>query len=176
MINRIPFEWIANRKNLIGVEIGVDQAFNALNILENLDIKKLYLIDPYYSYGGFNGKGVLDPARDDEDLENLYQEALDRLSKHTYKLVWLKELSETAVDKVEDNLDFIYLDGNHRYEYVLKDLELYYPKVKSGGLVAGDDFQLEGVQKALRAFEPIHETRISHNRDAKQLSWGLIKK
>lgn len=49
-INRPSLRTLENNKDLIGVEIGTDAGLNALNILENLDIKKLYLVDPYTMY------------------------------------------------------------------------------------------------------------------------------
>lgn len=50
--------------------------------------------------------------------------------------------SEDAVDKFEDaSLDFIYVDGDHSHDTVLNDLRLYWPKLKVGGVIAGDDYE-----------------------------------
>ena len=38
------------------------------------------------------------------------------------------------------SFDWVYVDGNHLYDYVRSDLALYDPKVKPGGLIAGDDY------------------------------------
>ena len=40
----------------------------------------------------------------------------------------------------DNYFDWIYVDGNHQYEFVKQDLEMYFPKVKGGGFVAGDDY------------------------------------
>ena len=40
----------------------------------------------------------------------------------------------------DDHFDWIYIDGNHRYEPVLADLRLARAKVKPGGLITGDDY------------------------------------
>jgi hypothetical protein len=46
-----------------------------------------------------------------------------------------------AVDRFPDaSLDFIYLDGNHTYEYVLRDLYGWFPKLSKGGLFVCNDF------------------------------------
>lgn len=40
----------------------------------------------------------------------------------------------------DESLDWVYIDGNHLYEYVAQDLRLSLAKVKPGGLVTGDDY------------------------------------
>tara|TARA_R100001509_G_scaffold153787_1_gene114914 strand:+ start:190 stop:432 length:243 start_codon:yes stop_codon:yes gene_type:complete len=58
-----------------------------------------------------------------------------------------------VVDNYQDNsIDFLYVDGNHSYEAVLQDITLYYPKVKSGGLIIFDDYSEPGVAKAALEF------------------------
>jgi hypothetical protein len=46
---------------------------------------------------------------------------------------------------VNDFFDFIHLDANHGYDPagewgIVQDLELWYPKLKSGGLFSGHDY------------------------------------
>ena len=36
-------------------------------------------------------------------------------------------------------LDFIYIDGNHSYNYVYNDIDMYYKKVKPNGIMCGHD-------------------------------------
>jgi len=131
-------------KELVGVEIGVLDGENALSMLENLNIEKLYLIDPYCEYDGYRS--------------SLVKKALINARKLLYpyndKVEFIKDLSENVVDKIPDNLDFVYIDGNHSYEYVKKDIELYFPKVRDGGIIGGDDFGLHepGVCEAVSEF------------------------
>ena len=68
--------------------------------------------------------------------------------------------NEAYKDLQDESLDFIYIDGCHKYENVLEDLTNFYPKVKNGGFIAGHDWNpyWEGVVKAVREFfkrEPI---------------------
>ena len=39
-----------------------------------------------------------------------------------------------------NSLDFIYIDANHAYDFVVKDIELWFPKLKKGGVFAGHDY------------------------------------
>lgn len=50
-----------------------------------------------------------------------------------------------AYKDMEDNtFDAVFIDANHSYEYVKKDLENYYKKVKIGGIIALHDVNFEG--------------------------------
>lgn len=59
----------------------------------------------------------------------------------------------------EDNsLDFVFLDAAHDYQSVKDDIEAWLPKVKSGGVLSGDDYlgTFPGVTKAVdEAFEKV---------------------
>ena len=55
-----------------------------------------------------------------------------------------------ALESFKDGgLDFIYIDGDHRYEGVLADLNGWRPKLREGGIMAGHDWSFKTVQKAL---------------------------
>jgi len=47
---------------------------------------------------------------------------------------------EMASTYEDDSLDFVFIDGDHRYEFVKADIEAWLPKVKSGGILAGHDY------------------------------------
>lgn len=58
-------------------------------------------------------------------------------------LVWthFQMTSEEAAEVVTDaSFDFVFIDANHTYEAVAKDLWKWWPKVKPGGWMAGHDF------------------------------------
>ena len=140
-------------KDLIGVEIGVMGGENARTFFEELDMRCLYAIDVYDTYFSsvntrLSGHGVLDSK---EIGWKCLQGAIKNLSKYSNKVIWLIDLSEFAAEKIHEEVDFVYIDGNHRYEFVAKDIELYYPKVRVGGIIGGHDFKTDelGVIKAV---------------------------
>jgi hypothetical protein len=62
-----------------------------------------------------------------------------------------KEASQLFAD---NSIDGIFIDAAHEYEAVKEDLELWYPKVKSGGYFCGHDYShgWPGVIKAVDEF------------------------
>ena len=123
---------INNKHNLMGVEIGVKYGHHAKKILNNLHIEKLFLIDPYEHIveRGFFWT---------QEYNDYFNEAKNNLSQFEGKIEFIKKKSEDATDDVPGNLDFVYIDGNHTYKFVKKDIELYYPKVKDSGVIGGHD-------------------------------------
>lgn len=156
-----------NRKDLICAEIGSWKGENALDILRNLpNIKTLYLIDPWEKYDKYNKKEV-------NELNDCFKGTLKRLKKYKHKIKIIKKYSSEAVDDLPDNLDFIYIDANHKYEYAKQDMELYYEKVRNGGVLAGHDISWwPGVSKAFCEFS----TKRGLDPLIRGMDWMVVKK
>lgn len=139
---------IFNGKPVVGAEIGVFEGRNAKSILQTLNVQKLYLIDPYVQYGTKSS-----------DMQRQAPDALPfatkNLSRFKDRIEWVRKTSEDALRQFPDAFfDFVYVDGNHDYEYVKKDLEGYWKKVRAGGILGGHDFcgVYSGVVKAVMEF------------------------
>ena len=78
--------------------------------------------------------------KDDSTFENYYKEVKNKFSNNP-KVRIIRDTSVNAA-KMFDNeyFDFVYLDGDHSYESVTKDLESWYPKLKKFGVMCGDDY------------------------------------
>lgn len=121
-------------------EIGVDEGRFSQRILEIVKPRRLHLIDPWSDvhedkYGGVISK---------------FAQAIQAGQVEVHR-----ETSRAAADRFEKaSLDWVYIDGNHTYDYVREDLELYFPRVRPGGHVAGDDYgnKAYGVQRAVDEF------------------------
>jgi predicted O-methyltransferase YrrM len=81
--------------------------------------------------------------------------------------------SNIVFSKFKDEyFDFIFIDGNHEYEYVKSDLKNFYPKLKSGGIFAGHDYTEDcGVPIAVNEFA----TQNKKNIEIIDTSWLCIK-
>ena len=68
-------------------------------------------------------------------------------------IIPIKSTSILAAEQFEDNsLDFVHIDASHEYEDVLNDIKFWYPKVKPGGMITGDDYLWSGVDKAVNEY------------------------
>lgn len=117
-----------------GVEIGVFKGQFSKHILENWK-GKLYLIDPWRGVENY-----ID-ASNHSNHPTAYSDTMNSISGYEDRAIMMRCLSSQAVDFFEDeSLDFVYIDGNHSYEHVKEDMDLWFPKLKKGGLFSGHDY------------------------------------
>lgn len=76
----------------------------------------------------------------DKALEDAYQKVLARFAQKPNVSIVRADVAEAAQRFADGSLDLIYLDANHTYEYVLRDLLLWFPKLRPGGLFVCNDF------------------------------------
>ena len=128
------------------VEIGCYAGESTELFLECKNVAKLICIDPwpedYYS-----GKQLISAeARFDE---------VTAAAVAKKRLVKRKDFSSVVLSDMiakGEKVDFIYIDGNHSYEFVRQDILLAKQVVKPGGIIAGHDYQYHkspGVEKAV---------------------------
>jgi predicted O-methyltransferase YrrM len=71
-------------------------------------------------------------------------------NRYKNRLIAIEATSELAADQIADNsLDLVFIDANHSYDYVKKDIIKYTPKLKENGLLTGHDIDYPGVNRAV---------------------------
>ncbi len=152
----------------IGAEIGVKQGEFSKILLDGWHHSTLYLIDPWEE----QDKSVYDENIHDHQSD--YNQTIENLKGLSSRYEIIREYSHNAHCHFSKNsLDFVYIDGNHSYEGVKSDLELFYPKLKYGGVMMGDDYHAKdiekvfgftfGVKKAVDEFCLAHKYNLSLN-------------
>jgi len=121
----------------VGVEVGVHTGRFAEQILSQWSGRRLWLVDPWQHLSDY-----LDSFNaTDEIMERRYKLARHRLERWRKRVGWIRERSEAAAKRFDQcACDFVYIDANHSYEHVRRDLRLWYPKVRRGGLFSGHDY------------------------------------
>ena len=120
----------------VGAEIGVANGLYSKALCSRIPGLKLYCIDPWTSYDAYVEHH---DAIGQEILDDCYNVALERLKP--YNCQFVRKFSMDAVKDFEDeSLDFVFIDGNHSFRYVIDDIDEWSKKVRKGGIVSGHDF------------------------------------
>ena len=119
-----------------GVEVGTYKGEYAKVILNNWT-GQLYLIDVWKNLNTEEYKDCCNQS----DYTEVYKDCMLNIHGNEDRCFMLRCDSINAVNLfAEESLDFIYIDANHKYEFVLQDLKLWFPKLRKGGIFAGHDF------------------------------------
>ena len=136
-------DWVLEMmpRNAVCAEIGVLWGVFSRRILKITKPNALHLIDPWVYRADLASQNYGTGSKNTpESMEKICDHVKRRLgTRPNVRIHRLPSLE--AVELFPDNyFDWIYLDGDHRYEMARADLERYHAKVKPGGLVAGDDY------------------------------------
>lgn len=122
-------------------EIGVWNGGFSGAILSETVPSELVLIDPWDL---LSGQGETEWTHKKHENHLFMQGMFDNVTALYGALpnvVIRKGFSADVLASFEDDyFDWVYIDGNHLYEFVCKDMELAFQKVRPGGIIAGDDF------------------------------------
>jgi hypothetical protein len=134
----------------IGAEIGVWRGDFSARILRAVRPAKLHLIDPWAFQGGdvyrdawYGGK----LAGDQGAMDEIHRKVARRFAREIESgIVEVHRATSAGVAGgfPDGYFDWVYVDGDHLYEAVRADLEHFAPKLKAGGILAGDDYGLAG--------------------------------
>lgn len=143
----------------IGAEIGVFAADLSRLLLEREDLT-LYMVDSWKQhdakgeYAATDFHGQLTQAQQDDYFELTRNRTA--FAGHRAKVI--RENSEQAAAFIVDaSLDFVFLDADHTYDAVVRDIAAWFPKLKADGVFCGHDydhpqFPSWGVKKAVDEF------------------------
>jgi predicted O-methyltransferase YrrM len=135
----IQWEGKANRKHFLRhlieknnfktmAEVGVRDGRTTFHLLDHCPELTIYAID--MSIKEFYNKEVA--------------------NRYKNRLIAIEATSELAADQIADNsLDLVFIDANHSYDYVKKDIIKNTPKLKENGLLTGHDIDYPGVNQAV---------------------------
>jgi predicted O-methyltransferase YrrM len=118
----------------IGIEVGVFKGKFTACLAKRAPNTKIIGLDSWAVYEGYK-----------DDVENSLAQAQKEAIKTTKELPnieLIKGWSDEVVNRFEDeSLDFVYIDANHSYEFVVADIAAWSKKVRKGGLVMGHDYK-----------------------------------
>lgn len=117
----------------LGAEIGVCAGGFSQVLLEFSKLDKLYSIDPWHESCEGLPAGMSSLATFDVANTSMW--------RYWPRSVLIRQTSLDAALLIPWNfLDFVYIDGCHKYDAVTLDLDLWWKRAKSGALFAGHDY------------------------------------
>jgi hypothetical protein len=117
------------------------------------------------------------------EQERRFQLVCETAKKYNGRAIPIRGFSaDVAIGFADSFFDFVYIDANHKLEYIKEDLKVWYPKCKSGGIFAGHDY-LDGVVKgsdygvktAVTEFATEHSLSINVTLEKDYPSWWIVK-
>lgn len=153
-----------------GAEIGVADGQNSLTLCQNIPtLKHLFCVDPWVVYKE-------NPWAHDNQ-EDMLRIARQRLEP--FPVEFIRQMSLEAVRDFEPgSLDFVYIDGNHAFDFVIQDIIEWSRIVRPGGIVAGHDyyrFRNAGVVDAVDAYVKAHQINEWFVTDEKETTFFWAK-
>lgn len=135
------------------VELGVYKGEFAEFCHSMLAPEKQYLVD-FWDYDAY--EFVLTDSPQNAEREKIFEGYFDNQPRETLAAAYhhvsatfadipnvtliKADIAAAASQFPDESFDIIYLDGNHTYEFVLRDLYTWFPKLKPGGLFVCNDF------------------------------------
>lgn len=135
------------------IEVGVFDGDFSERILALNEPRKLHLVDPWFTkddgtlYDGPTQQ-FASAEQASARLEDQYRHVTSRFSGEiaSGRIEVHRTLSHLAAPQFPDeHFDWIYVDASHFYDDVKVDLEAFWPKLKRGGYIAGDDYDRRGI-------------------------------
>ena len=122
----------------VGVEVGTFKGEFSKEIVQRFT-GTLFMVDVWNELGD----EYIDASNHKNFEGGVYGECMNNIKGFEDRGIMVRATSKKASELFEDNsLDFVYIDANHAYDFVKEDIQLWYPKVKSGGWVMGHDYIL----------------------------------
>jgi hypothetical protein len=179
---RWEFPYILNVLGLTGegLEVGVLYGNYSAYILRAWKGKKLHSVDPWRHFA--EGDYVDMNNHSDDTFEEIYQRAVQQLAPFGGRSNIVRGASPEVAGQFRDGqFDFVYIDAQHQYAGAKTDIEAWWPKVRSGGILAGHDY-LDGnfpegnfgVKTAVDEFAGQRGLRVLASHEPKYISFFLV--
>jgi hypothetical protein len=157
-------------------EIGVREGYNFEKMIEH-NPKVAVAIDLWKDDGVMARNDI---ALSQAKLDTQYNAFIDKI-EHLSNVNVLREYSFDAVKRFPDEyFDLVYIDADHTYEGCYKDIVDWYPKVKKGGFLLGDDYRRHKTRTGVRFGVVEAVNKFAHDNNLSfwvfpRSKWGMVK-
>ena len=128
------------RPDMVVAEVGVysgDTFVHYLPTLKDINAKSI-LIDWFLGNEGASGPHAQGLCTHDQ-LLNIVKRKIREVECEDIVTIYDCDSLEAATKISDESIDICFIDADHRYEHIKKDIIAYLPKVKEGGFLCGHD-------------------------------------
>lgn len=139
----------------LGVWLGKSTIFMAQEAMRRkLDVQ-IYAVDIFddtsYNYTESAKKGIVDgfygsyhPRLKNQFLIHIFKARVDSLIR-----IKQCDSADAAKSFKDGSVRFVFVDADHEYDAVCRDIDAWLPKLTPDGLIAGHDIAMDGVRRAV---------------------------
>jgi len=142
------------------VEIGVWQGRSAVYLAEL--IRELNLPIKFFAIDNFTGgPEVMEQLNKlPKPLIEIVKDNIEAAGVGEYVTLIQDDSADSAQRFLDDSVDFAFIDASHQYDAVRRDIAAWWPKIRSGGTLAGHDYgNWPGVTQAVNEFVVANKLR-----------------
>lgn len=144
--HKVPLTFIKQRSDIpVWLKANAMQRLAEVGVREGKHLQSLLRADPdvLVAVDIWRDDGV--PEHNDRgekqpQLDQFFEGVREIAKNHPSVRIQRNYSLDAAALCVDGFFDFVYLDADHRYESVDADIKAWWPKIRSGGVLAGHDY------------------------------------
>ncbi|MCE9531545.1 MAG: class I SAM-dependent methyltransferase [Planctomycetes bacterium] len=167
-----------------GAEVGVAEGALSNRLLHCFPTLFLTMVDSWATYStehAYRRSGDGHACLNEQQQAALKALAISNTDFASHRRHILQSDSCEAAESIADgSLDFVFIDADHTYEAVRKDIHAWWPKVRPNGLMSGHDYDARkdkdgrwGVARAVQDFARDHKLAVNVFR--RTTVWAITK-
>ena len=152
-----------SNKDLHVLEIGIHKGDFSKQLAKQLKPKKLILVDPWIAYDDdiYAKSWYGNSSKSNQSIQDKYFLDIRKYFENEIKIRTVeihRKTSDNFFNKNQNMFDLIYIDGNHLFDFVKRDIINSLKFIKQDGIIVLDDYNIvgwwdDGVTKAVDFFK-----------------------
>ena len=152
-----------SNKDLHALEIGIHKGDFSKQLAKQLRPKKLILVDPWIAYDDdiYAKSWYGNSSKSNQSIQDKYFLDIRKYFENEIKISTVeihRKTSDNFFNKNQNMFDLIYIDGNHLFDFVKRDIINSLKFIKQDGIIVLDDYNVvgwwdDGITKAVDFFK-----------------------
>ena len=152
-----------SNKDLHVLEIGIHKGDFSKQLAKQLKPKKLILVDPWIAYDDdiYAKSWYGNSSKSNQSIQDKYFLDIRKYFENEIKIRTVeihRKTSDNFFNENQNVFDLIYIDGNHLFDFVKRDIINSLKFIKQDGIIVLDDYNIvgwwdDGVTKAVDFFK-----------------------